>query len=609
LFLWPTTPTRTDELPDFTRWQLWWSYNHDPYLDFRARVAAVSVSSGVERNDEQRRELRAEVVTHLTAVVDAGGKTWLLRQALFALARLGDERDVASSVHLDRQVQSYLVCDRPELQEAAILALGVRGTPTCVGLLCDLLHDDEDGRSAMGSRPVTARNRAFAAFALGLIGAEQGSQRARLEIVHALLSVLGKDDATDREIRVASVLALGLIPLEAALEAGQSSHPSMQVDGAHLCGGDQIDYLVQILRDARLDPWVRGHAATALGRLGRMAGEGREECEEHPAILSRQQIALELVDMLEEAKGNPPVLHGIVIAMGLIADADDEVGDEAVRKCLVRLVKRGDRLTQHLALAALGEILGRPTSSEPDPESIAETRSLLMRELARTRGSRRAWSALALAIADFGAQSWGWCASAELPFALRTSLARTRDPGDAAAFSLALAILRDEHPDTREVLSRRYAKLEDEAFRDEAALAMGWLGARGDFEKELGDARSSLRQTLRAATALRLAGDSEVVPVLLERLRDSEEPRERLGILRLLARLDVLEAGETLIQILVDEDENYVLRASAAWALGGLCDSDSVDWSAMYANDLDYPYLTWTLSSPLGDGYGLLDGR
>lgn len=73
------------------------------------------------------------------------------------------------------------------------------------------------------------------------------------------------------------------------------------------------------------------------------------------------------------------------------------------------------------------------------------------------------------------------------------------------------------------------------------------------------------------------------------------------------------EAGPTrrraAIEILSDEQQDPDLRASTAWALGVLCDSEGIDWSAAYANDLAYPYLTWTLSSPFGDGHGLLDGR
>ena len=40
-----------------------------------------------------------------------------------------------------------------------------------------------------------------------------------------------------------------------------------------------------------------------------------------------------------------------------------------------------------------------------------------------------------------------------------------------------------------------------------------------------------------------------------------------------------------------------------------LADPEWPDWTALYANGLDYNFLPWTLRSPLGDGRGVLDWR
>jgi hypothetical protein len=68
-------------------------------------------------------------------------------------------------------------------------------------------------------------------------------------------------------------------------------------------------------------------------------------------------------------------------------------------------------------------------------------------------------------------------------------------------------------------------------------------------------------------------------------------------------------AGKPLLELLADKERADDLRAAIAWCLGVLADPDSPDWTASYANGLDYNFMPRTLWSPLGDGRGLLDWR
>ncbi len=129
------------------------------------------------------------------------------------------------------------------------------------------------------------------------------------------------------------------------------------------------------------------------------------------------------------------------------------------------------------------------------------------------------------------------------------------------------------------------------------------------LRKEFGEGDGELAPVLSASLGLRLLGDASVVPPLLERLTSSEDAAERMAIIRTLVRLDALKSLDALVAIMNDEDAELGLRSVATWALGVLADSDTPDWSAAYANDLNYLCMTWTLSSPLGDGKGLLDWR
>ena len=81
--------------------------------------------------------------------------------------------------------------------------------------------------------------------------------------------------------------------------------------------------------------------------------------------------------------------------------------------------------------------------------------------------------------------------------------------------------------------------------------------------------------------------------------------RKQCTIGRVLEYLFCCEVERDLEQGKLEPD----VDAWIVWCLGLLADADSPDWTATYANDLDYNFTTWTLRSPLGDGLGLLDWR
>ena len=81
-----------------------------------------------------------------------------------------------------------------------------------VELLRGILLNDETGREAMGGS-VGVRNRAYAAYAMGLIGAKTEDETKRLRIVDTLLIAIGADYSTTRETQVACALSVGLVPL------------------------------------------------------------------------------------------------------------------------------------------------------------------------------------------------------------------------------------------------------------------------------------------------------------------------------------------------------------------------------------------------------------
>lgn len=595
--------------PDPTRWETWWNYNHDPYLDPRHRLEAMEASSGSTSRESARAQLRSTLWPHLTHFFNEGGPSAVVAQVMVATGRIGDDPQLARSIMFDSRAPSFLRSDQPELRETALRTLGILGGPTALPVLESFLLDGPTARAFLGEMSVGARERAVAAYGLGLVGERSPSNRERRRIVHALLTTLGSEEAIAREIQVACLLALGRLPIEACDNLEQSqSEAQLMGDGNHLCGGEVLGYLQQLIARDDLDDWVRGHAAVAFGRLGASAGDGFAGHEDHPPALSRAQIADVLLRVLDDAKGQEASQRGAVIGLGLVGQGADPDTARAVGKALVEAIKRKDPMSQRLALVALGEVLGELE----DEELVGLFRGYLLRELSRGTGARRPWAALALAVAGNRAMADGRSFSSEVAGAVRISLAGSRRPEDAGAYSLALAVLRDEDPQTHAALRKKYERAQDDKLRTRTALALGMLGgheAKASFTKMFAEGKGPLEEVVPAAVGLRLLGDPEVIGPLVVRMKASEVTAERVAIAQALVLLDALEASTALIEILRDEEDGLAIRSVAAWALGVLADDDTPDWSSTYANDLNYLYPTWTLRSPTGDGMGLLDWR
>jgi len=103
----PTTGA-PDAIPDPSRWQLWWSFNHDPYLDLRHRLDALGTVSGSASRERARQEMRVALWPHIEAILREGGKTDVLRQALLAAGRMGDDPGLKGVVRLLGMAQAHM---------------------------------------------------------------------------------------------------------------------------------------------------------------------------------------------------------------------------------------------------------------------------------------------------------------------------------------------------------------------------------------------------------------------------------------------------------------------------------------------------------------------
>ncbi|MCY3000459.1 MAG: HEAT repeat domain-containing protein, partial [Planctomycetota bacterium] len=212
--------------PDLTRWQAWWGFNKDAFLDLKSRLHIADVLVGSDeaflgRPALARDELRPsqedvfkKVVPALLELLESERSNDILSGALVALAKIGD---APGENRIAARIAPFLADPNQELAETAAVALGILGSPSQVELLRAILEGDLAGLRERGvelkSGP-SERTRAFAAYGLGLVGyRNDGPVRERIATIlsgwmRREAAFAGQDD-----VPVACVVALGLVPL------------------------------------------------------------------------------------------------------------------------------------------------------------------------------------------------------------------------------------------------------------------------------------------------------------------------------------------------------------------------------------------------------------
>lgn len=600
-----------DASADSAPWQTWWHFNHDAFVDLRARLQALTASSGANELLAERRRLAQELAPVLIALLRTGDREVVLRQALLALARIADETGKRTELHFFADL--HLAGASPSLQEGALLALGLAPDEPGLELLRDVLLDREAGRARLASPAgVPPRLRTFAASALGLAG-RLAPERTRREISHALLLALGQEGTLERDLRVACALALGLVPVAPCRTNAEALDPARQIDELHLCGGVQSEYLLGVVRDEEQDAWFRAHAATALGQLARQAGSGLPATEDHPAVLARDEILAALTTELTKTS-EARLRQGCLLALGAAADADGDDVDLRARAALAEELERAEPLTQRLALLSYAAVLGRPGEGRTPDVGWKEGSTTLLRQFSRARGPKAAWTALALGVAGHGRAQSRLAPPASFGEALRERLASTKAAPEAAALVLGLALLRDESEPSGKALASAFTRLADPFFREQAAVTVGLCGAslaRGALSDVLAEPATAPLGATAAGLGLHLLGEPDQLAGLEQRLATLADSKsgEARRLVRTLALLQDPRLGQSMLALLADTTREENLRASLVWALGRLAEPAQRDWSAAYANGIGYAALTMSLRSPIDDGRGLLDWR
>ena len=614
--------------PDRTSWQVWWEYNKDAYLDLRrqldARVLTGSDTFFLGRGDtslarDVRRpspdEIANRVVPALADTLASASDPGMLQRSMIALARIAPAEGVgaARDTALIRSFHDLLEHPNQAVAETAVLSLGILGREAAVPTLIALLEDTRAGWKLAGQVAVPTRTRAFAAYALGLVGARSDDVDFKREIVARLVRILEEPHFSTRDVKIAAMTAMGLTALP--IDHSTSEVPADgQGPSAHWGGGrpstrqEQVRFLEHYFapenqrRYASTRHWlVRAHAPTALARL----------CDDAPPHL-RERVAELLIEGFGPRSSEPQeVQQSCILALGRIADADaapEDKLDARIRSELLRAVGDADEIGRRFALIALARA-GSRRGTGSQPWGAVEPTSAALEEVLTSGGNvMRPWAALALGIQGHALRQQGRHAPEQALETLRSACADNRRPGECGALMIALG-LQGDLAASPILLEKIELFTGSDRARGDAAIALGLMDdghATPTVHAML--ARSIHRPELlsRAAIGLGLLGDRRLVPELMKQLAAASSAMVQSSVASALGYIGDARSIDPLTELLTNERAKNGARAWAAVALGRLCDPEPLPWPSILAADMNYNAAPATLAEPIS-GSGVLN--
>jgi HEAT repeat protein len=592
----PTLPAYALETGPATEdpadWRKWWEFNQQAYLDLGGRLhgsLSLGEGAGADEPTDYASYVRARLDKSLRALIEkAGGTNPYVSSAVLALAEVAQDPGDGG---LDPYISYYLHEGTADLRGAAALALAVEGRAGTLQALESLLADDAEGRRLAQVEQVPPVLRAFAAYGLGLSGARAQSAEERTAVVRALFAAL-QAPANSEEIRVAAVIAIGLVPLDeklgpAGCDCGGIGHDP---ETSRL---SQIAWLCDVLGDEKMPVAVRVHVPTALARL--VPGMPEEV---------RALVAEALLPVLEKgAKEYGAVRQSCVIALGEIARPNDADLDRRIRAALQRTAGFGEEASRRLALVALARGAGKAQAREA---AVRDAANFLEQSLASSQNRIRPWGAVALGVLAHELRQNSLPVPGDIPAALRSGLERARTTDEFAACALGAGLSGDAS--LAEPLVAGLATYKDDTARGMAALGLGMMRAESALPALLAVLDEPVHRTAvhdRAALAVGMIAGDALVPELVAKLAASTNAEARASYVRALGGIGSPAAVDALEQLVGDTSGQLPARRKALQSLGTLAAREGPRWNVTLGPNQNYLAATWCLSNR--DRSGVLD--
>lgn len=596
-------------------WQVWWELNQNLFLDLRSHIHEEGsdyqddgffLGHGARRSTPRSvlaptpSEIGELVLPRLEQTLAEERSSDILRASVIALARAGRSQDSPEQVRILELIRPYIADANAEVSEAATLALGVLGHFASASPLTDLLLDTEGGRRAVRRGEVPYRTRAFAAYALGILGNRAENEDVRRYAVHHLARGIAADQGRWRDLEVACAVAIGMIPLddrqEELLEPESPLPPSASRAG-------QIQFLLRLFDDDSADKLVRAHSADAAGRLFATLSPPRRES-------IKPQVAAPLLEAVGRGGATTrEILQSAVLALGSIGDDDEDPTDREIRRALLRIEDlHRDRDARNFALLSLGRTASREGVGKNPGGGLPAVQRYLVTQLVRGAGVARPWAALAMGVLAKGLAARELPPPGELGSAVRSALRGSDSPQEAGAYCIAAGLLGD--PAAQPLILKHLQKTRNATVRSHAAVGLALLPARetvGDIDAALKEAahRPELVESLAVAKAL--LGERQAVHEIATQLTSAQAMESRMATLIALGRIGDVRAIEPLAEAVGRPTLPSEVRAVAITALGMVAEPEPLPWPTLFAMGTNFCAPTDTLIS--SDGRGVLNAR
>lgn len=578
-------------LVDLTRWEFWWEFNKGPFLNLKAKIQSGAVSTG--EGDLLQGLSRGAAITSTFAPTPAQIQGTIIPQ-LRALLEKEDDRDIAggsmmalAKIQLDPSVmdvfKGHLSSGDQEIAETAALAYGVLQTPDSFSILVALAEDTTEGRRLCGKpNGVPDRTRAFAIYGMGLLGNKTEDEKLQQEIGEKLWNVLINDSSSFKDLRTASVIAMGVVPYQ---------DPSVPVER-----------LLSYLEDGDNDTLVRAHCPNAIAKIMQTVAKDNPS---NPLF----QRAIDSFEKLATGRNSKnEVIQSTVYSLGMLANSSPEFPADDCFKAIESVFdKVKDKQAQKFSLISMAYLGARVA---PDSPMREEAVKFLMDTMRKGKAGLDAWAGLSLGVMAFHVNNDG---STPMPATVERAVLdkfeKESNQQRRGAYAVSLGLMKAET--AKEALRASIDKSRDESFQGYACLGLGMIGAREYKDDLIQIVKDNVRKPdllKQASIALGLMKDKEVSSVLIELINPTDGRKPSLAVLSAAATAIGFIGDKSSVDPLIETMNNDKLtplaRAFAAIALGAISEAYMLPWNSLFSVDLNYRAAVTTLTNQAS---GILD--
>lgn len=597
---------------DLTTWEFWWNFNKEQYLNLKAAIHAGVTSgsdtfflSGGDASGAKsalkptENDIRTKIVPALKHALETERQNDIVTGSLVGLAKIGDAKTEDGKSEFEAIMKKYLTDSNQEIAETAAVAMGILANDASVATLKDLAMDSDAGRKLVGTTEVKFRTRAFATYGLGLLGARTNSNAVRKEIVDALVELLNKPESSTRDVKVAALISFGLTPVDYSFDVAEGKA------GASSSRQAQIEYLRKFFASDSNHYMIRAHAPAAMARLLTKEKETPAEAAE-----LKTAVVKALSESLGEfSKEKAEVFQSCSLALGQIADLDNDAADKDAREILKRVAEKGEQQARYFALISLGQIGGRPGKGDGNEKNVKDVREFLLTKVTKGSTGYRPWAALAVGVMERALLDLGNSSvppSGDAKEALRNTFKDCSSADVMGAYAVAIGIAKDT--EAIKMLRERLDSFQDSSARGYIALSLGLINAadaKAQIQTIVKDSKYKPELLRQAAIALGLLGDKTLVPDLLTMLKESKALAGQAAVATALGFIGDSRSIDPLVEMLKNKEITASARGMAAVALGIVADKEQFPWNSKISTNINYRANTSTLTST--EGTGLLD--